>query len=43
MAEAADKFDTDGRLTDATTQTVLGIALTKFLELIDALTPGAAA
>lgn len=39
VAEAADRFDADGNVTDEMTRTVTGIALKGFLELIDALTP----
>jgi len=38
VAEAPDKFD-DGRLTDPLAQSVIAIALAKFVELIDALSP----
>lgn len=39
VAEAPDKFAADGTVSDEMTRTVVGIALTGFLELIDALTP----
>jgi chromate reductase len=39
LAEAAGKFDEDGRLVDDTAKAVIGIAAGKFLELIDAWAP----
>lgn len=39
VGEAPEKFDADGALVDPMAHGVIGIALTKFLELIDALSP----
>jgi chromate reductase, NAD(P)H dehydrogenase (quinone) len=39
LGEAADKFDTDGHLVDELAQTVIGIALDRFVALIDSHTP----
>lgn len=39
LAEAADKFDADGHLVDELAQTVIGIALDRFVTLIDSLQP----
>lgn len=39
LAEATDKFDDSGQLVDETASGVIDIALTRFLELIDALAP----
>lgn len=39
VAEAPDKFDADGNVTDELTRTVVGMALGRFLDLIDTLHP----
>ena len=39
LGEAADKFDADGHLVDELAQTVIGIALDRFVRLIDSLAP----
>lgn len=39
LAEAADKFDAQGDLVDPLAQTVIGIALDRFVTLIDSLQP----
>ena len=39
LAEAADKFDADGHLVDELAQTVIGIAMDRFVALIDSLQP----
>jgi chromate reductase len=41
LGEAADKFDADGHLVDELAQTVIGIALDRFVTLIDSLAPSA--
>jgi chromate reductase, NAD(P)H dehydrogenase (quinone) len=39
LGEAADKFDADGHLVDELAQTVIGIALDRFVALIDSHAP----
>lgn len=39
LAEAKDKFDADGNLVDELAHTVIGMAMDRFLALIDSLTP----